>query len=70
MNDLPYKAILHITIEVHPVKDGKCTGQVVSMDELRQYGINPKQLIFINGENKCQVLTRLVEKLNQIRQYH
>lgn len=70
MNDLPHKAILHITIEVHSVKDGKCTGEVVSADELKQYGIAPKQLIFINGENKCQALTRLAEKLKEIRQYH
>lgn len=62
-----YRAVINVMIEVHPVKDGKCTGQIVPENEMANLKLSNNMLLTIEGATKNDCLTKLKEWINHAK---
>lgn len=62
-----YTAIVNLTIEVHKQKDNKCTGQILSEEEMKNNELSNNMLVSISGATKNDCLTKLKEWVNNER---
>lgn len=63
-----FKAILHVTLEVHPVdQNNQCTGHIVPSAKLAEYGLKAQKLFYIEGQDLHHTLMNVKEKLEQIK---
>lgn len=61
---MAYRAVLDVKIEVHEEKDNKCTGNILSKEELAQYQLKDNMLVTVYGATKNDCLTKLKEFLS------
>lgn len=63
---MKHKAVIMITVEVHPVNDlNECTGEIISSEELKKYNLKREQLKVIDGFDKNDCLTKLTQWINE-----
>lgn len=62
-----YKAVIDIRIEVHEVKDGRCSGNIIPEAEMNKVGLKNNLLISIDGATKNDCLTKLKEWINEYK---
>jgi len=62
-----HQAVMLLQIEVHPVDNGRCTGQIVPKSELEQYGLTNKQVIVVSADNKADLLIKLKKKIEEFK---
>ena len=55
-----HKAVVLFQVEVHEVLEtGECSGKLVPKSELEKYGIKPKQVLSVSGQNRTDCLKKL-----------
>lgn len=59
-----HKAIIKVTVEVHPVKNRECGFPTVPPSELNEFGIKPKMIVSISGNSKSECLNKLKKWLD------
>ena len=65
--DAPYKAVVLMDVSIHEVlKTGECSGERMSVKEMRRYGFNSTKIpVVVNGKNKYECLKKLVNKIQE-----
>ena len=65
----PHKAIVRMNLSGHEVlKNGECSGTMLSMEELQKYGFNSDTIsVTVKGRDKYDCLKNL---MNKIRDFH
>jgi len=62
-----HKAVLLVNIEVHDVlATGECSGNVVPLDKLKEYGLDGSMLASVDGYDLDNCLKKLKKKLGDL----
>jgi hypothetical protein len=63
-----HMAVMNVLLEVHEVDEqGRCSGKIVSSEELSQAGLKPKFLLTVTGFDKFECLKKLKERIREIQ---
>jgi hypothetical protein len=67
----PHKAIVNIQVltSVHPLMlTGECSGNTMSFEELKKYGISPSTILSVSGKDTSECIKKLKPKLEEIKE--
>jgi hypothetical protein len=67
----PHKAIVHVQIitSVHPLMHtGECSGNAMSFEELKKYGVPPSTILSVSGMDMSECIKKLKPKLEEIKE--
>lgn len=68
MSNQKHKAVVLLTIEVHPVNEhNECTGEVVSLQTLKDSNLHKYITLDIDGVNLDDCLVKLQRKINEFK---
>lgn len=68
-NSSPHKAVILLRIEVHEVlPTNECSGNPISRDILKEYGLDTKMTVSVDGFDMDNCLAKLKEKIDGFKQ--
>ena len=70
-NLAPHKAIIQVQIltSVHPLmRTGECSGNAMSLEELKRYGVSPSTILSVSGKDTSECIKKLKPKLEEIKE--
>lgn len=65
----PHKAILLVRLEVHDIiaKTGECSGNPVTNEKLKEYGLRPSETLTVDGQDMDDCLRKVRETIDRLR---
>lgn len=65
----PHKAILLLKLEVHDIiaKTGECSGNPVTNDKLKEYGLKASETFTVDGQDMDDCLRKVRDIVDRIK---